>query len=205
MGSNRFLRNNVYLLSFLLLAPGFCIAQKFTIEDIPLTWNNFTRKSKYTAGSHTAAICYSILKDYERKIVNDTSVYYIRLNLMLRRSCSYVREEFMQTALPGEKELLLNHEKGHLIIVLVQLKQMQNALSVFPFTILYKKEADSICMHFAEKIKSMGTDYDNNTHHGTAGMRQLIWETTAMLYFNELYADDTVIKFETIIPLSISY
>jgi hypothetical protein len=170
-------------------------AQQFSIEDIPLTWKDFTIKEGFRNHPYSAKIFTQFqpgkYKQKENKIKFEVELY-------VDNDKSWVKEEFIKKADKDVKEKLLSHEKGHLIIALIKFKQLENDLAKFPYSRNFKKEMDSIFKACYSQSHLINETYDNETNHMLVVDKQQEWIKKLLQQLNELYAEEKKLsmKFE---------
>lgn len=170
-------------------------AQQIPIENIPLTWKDFTVKEVFRNHPYSAKIFTQIqpgkYKQKDNKIKFEVVLY-------VDNNKSWVKEEFIKKSNKEDKEKLLSHEKGHLIIALIKFKQLENDLTKFQYSRNYKKEMDSIFKACQSQTQLMNETYDNETNHMLIVDKQQEWIKNLLQQLNELYAEDKKLpmKFE---------
>jgi hypothetical protein len=185
----------IILLLFIVASSICSYSQQLTLEDIPLTWKDFTIKEGFRNHPYSAKIFTQFqpgkYKQKEHKIKFEVELY-------VDNDKSWVKEEFIKKADKDAKEKLLNHEKGHLIIALIKFKQLENDLSKFQYSRNFKKEMDSIFKACYSQSHLMNETYDNETNHMRITDKQEEWIKSLLQQLNELYAEDKKLpmKFE---------
>jgi len=187
---------------FVLLHFTLVNAQKFTIQDIPLYWSDFNLTSRPASNGFVARISTSLSRNYSRS-KDDDNVILLNVILSINKKASCADYVFLDMEPDSSKNALLNHEKGHLIIALLHFRKMIDSLSKRHFSVRYKLEADSVMKALWNEDGAMSAFYDNDTNHGIITKRQLAWEKSLMIQFNNLCATDDKIAFEAQIKLQI--
>lgn len=184
MSKNLFLT----LLSIALSGLSRVAAQPFVIDDIPLTWKDFTLKEGFHNHPFTA-YTYTQILPYRYELKKGKIEF--EQELIVNHDKSWVKEEFMEKASKEQKQQLLNHEKGHLIIALINLRQSVNTFNTFVYSSRnYKKELDSISKESYNQLKLMNETYDSETNHMKLTDKQTEWMNNLLKQLNEWYADD---------------
>lgn len=170
-------------------------AQQFSIEDIPLTWKDFTVKEGFRSHPYSAKI-FTQTQPGKYKVKEHNIKF--EVVLYVDNDKSWVKEEFIKKSNKEDKEKLLSHEKGHLIIALIKLRQLESDLKKFPYSRNYKKEMDSIFKACYSQTHLMNETYDNETNHMLIADKQQEWIKKLLQQLNELYAEDKKLpmKFE---------
>ncbi len=199
MQNKQFIKT-IALAFIILFTSTLTYAQRFTIEDIPLKWNDFTAKEGFRNHPYDAKIYTQIQPgNYKRK--GDKITF--GAELFVDKEKSWVKEEFMEKSNKEVKEKLLSHEKGHLIIALIEFKQLETNLARFPYSRNYKKEMDSIYKACYHQLQLVNDTYDNETNHMKITDKQEEWIKKLLKQLNELYAEDKKLTMKFEIEISI--
>lgn len=181
------------VLPVFFLLPIFTAAQKLSFSNIPLTWSDF-KPSNSVSGLHAADI--SIKLKY--KILPEESsgniTYYIKSDIHIDRTQTQVTKGFIEAASGFEKEKILRHEKGHLILTAIHHAKFLSLVSSFHFTSSYQRELDSIFTRTLAELETSNISYDNETNHGL-GAAQGTWEQNLILELGQIYNnEDDILK-----------
>lgn len=176
------------------------MAQQFTIEDIPLTWKDFIVKEGFRNHPYSAKI-YTQILPWRYELKNGKIKF--DLELVVDRDKSWVKKEFMDKAGKEVKQQLLDHEKGHLVIAMINLQQMGNALNNFKYTRNYKREIDSISKALINQLTLTNETYDTQTNHMLITEKQEEWNNKLLNQLNGLYQGQKLrMKFEVDIDIN---
>jgi hypothetical protein len=174
-------------------------AQQFSIEDIPLTWKDFTVKEGFRNHPFDAKIYTNTPYNWKIKNKDGMTSLVISTELIVSPEKSWVKKEFLNGNTKTKTQELLNHEKGHFIIALIHFKKVQKILSEYTFHKQQVKfQLDSIFKSSGATLGSMNEIYDNETNHMLIVDKQQEWIKNLLQQLNELYAEDKKLsmKFE---------
>lgn len=185
----------ISILLLLVISFSKTQAQQFSIEDIPLTWKDFTIKEGFRNHPYSAKI-YTHVQPGNYKLKESKIKF--EVELFVDNDKSWVKEEFIKKSDKDVKGKLLSHEKGHLIIALIKFKQLKNDLAKFPYSHNFKKEMDSIFKTCYSQTQLINDTYDNETNHMQIADKQQEWIKNLLQQLNELYAEEKKLsmKFE---------
>lgn len=184
------------LLSFISLFISQVLwSQNYDIDDINLSWRNFTKKDVAVNSRVAAQTHVKIDIDYSlNSISNRKDELTINLAVTQSRDESWVSRQFLMKASDADSRKLLNHEKLHYIINLIGFKKLYNEMKDYNFSSDYKSEITSIFKKYTKEIDKLNSDYDKQTKHGTIVRNQSKWEEQIMDMFNDQYMHDKKIK-----------
>jgi hypothetical protein len=166
-------------------------AQQFSIEDIPLTWKDFTVKEGFRNHPFDAKIYTNTPYKWKIKNKDNKTSLVISMELFVNTEKSWVKKEFLDKNQKDKTQELLNHEKGHFIIALIHFKKAQKILSEYTFNKQQVKlQIDSIFKSANARLDSTNETYDNETNHMLVADKQQEWINKLLQQLNELYAGD---------------
>lgn len=171
-------------------------AQPFIIDDIPLRWKDFEVKDGFRSHPYSAKIYTYLRYEYKFEGVDaktQTRPLVIETELTVQEQ-SWVKKEFISVATAEQKQALLNHEKGHLIVALICFKELQQNFSGFHFTKRFKVELDSLHKLAMAKSDSLNTLYDNETNHSVIVEKQSEWEKKLLAEVDRLYGEEKKLR-----------
>jgi hypothetical protein len=171
--------------SFFVFFPLGLIAQKITMESVPLHWSDF-RLSENQHLPYTAHISTNIRYKVSSKIESGNILYLLSSESLIDRSSSTVSKDFIENASLADREKLLYHEKGHLIISYIHHKKFQDLIKAYKFKGPLKREVDSLFSAMINDMKEMDRNYDLETRHGI-NSSQGEWEKILLSQLNGLY------------------
>jgi hypothetical protein len=180
-------------------------ARQFSLSDIPLSKSDFEIKKGFRNHPHAAQIFAMTNLKSEFKSRNNQLFLVVDAKLFVNPQKSWIKEEFLEKATKDEKSELMNHEKGHLIIALIQFKKFQQICLEYPFTKQQlKSQFDSLYKCNKSTGDSLNLAYDEETNHMLNKERQVVWITQLMENFNKVYCDESKIKFNYQIEIALS-
>ncbi len=199
------MKRSLLLLFFLFLIPSLLPAQ-YTMDDIPLSWNDFRKvpggPENYKA--YTAYISASITGQITYKDTGSGRVYYLVSECRVNRNNSIVDADFMDKASTHQKFNLLRHEKGHLAITLIQYARFLETVRRHKFGSCIRREADTMLSMTYREIAELYKAYDMETGHGVLETKQALWEQKLLNELNALYADSKFFQVPLTTPLYVS-
>lgn len=165
-----------YFVLGLVLLFGNANGQKISLNDIPLSKSDFEIKQGFRNHPYSAKIYTNIDGKAEGKMINKKQVLIIEANLSVNSKSSWIKKEFWETATKEQKQELMNHEKGHLLIALIQFKKMQKICLEYTFVKAdAKSQLDSIFKRTRSISASLNLAYDEETNHMVVKDKQLEW------------------------------
>ncbi len=179
-----------------LLTSSLASAQQFTLNDVSLSWKDFTKKPGFRNHPYDAKIYTQIDYRYKVKENREGIVVKTTVRQYVDKEKSWVKEAFLQKYSKEIHTLLLNHEKGHQLISLIHFKQLEEQLKSYPFSKNFKKELDSIYKAAIASNKLMDELYDAETNHMKLTDKQKEWEQKLLQQLNKLYANERRISTE---------
>ncbi len=194
----------ILFLSIFIINPLFTSARKFIIDDIPLKWKDFTVKEGFRNHPFDAKIWTQILYRFEIKDKGSVRSLLIYTEVKIDPIKSWVKKEFISLSDSKKKEQLLNHEKGHLIIALIQHRKLQKLLSTTKFSTNPRKEIDSLHKVVLRDLEEENNQYDLETNHMNNQLKQAEWIDTLLLELNNLYVNDNDIRFKNELQITIN-
>lgn len=176
----------------------FCLSLLFTLslsyaqaqsgswdwDDIDLSWSDFSPRQTMP-DQRTASIYVHNAFGWESSGRVEQIIVKLRSEVTTDRSKSMVKASFIKNASAAEKEALLKHEKGHLLIAYLKQFWLQDTLLRAPLTINnYKAEIRSINNYLNKKADSLNTAYDKATRHSLIPEAQKVWEDKLLNMLN---------------------
>jgi len=169
-------------------------AQRFTVDDVPLSWKDFEKRKDFNNHPYTAKIYPDPTFKAKRNKKNGITYHHFSWGLEFKRS--WVKSEFIDGSPDSAKQSLLNHEKGHLLLYMIGIKKVQNSVDNFTFSKRIKLEMDSIYKVHLGNIKADNERYDEETNHNRVAEKQKEWIDKLMAELNNLYADEKKLRVE---------
>jgi hypothetical protein len=193
---NKTLQKILLLLGALMLAiPTILHAQRFSLEDVPLSWKNFIRKKGFGKHPYDAKI-YTYFP-YRYEVKNNSTELLITIEIKVDNEKSWVKDEFFKKASNEESQALLNHEKGHLMIAMIHARKLQRLFAQHQFTKKQLKiQFDSLSSMINTECDSLDLLYDEETNHMRIKDKQIEWTNKLLLQLNELYTNDKKLPME---------
>ena len=177
----------VFLLSFFVNSLISQAQKAFTMDDIPLEWSQFTRTHQTIVRQHGAALIgLNSQYSWESQTKGAQTIIDFTTVLSVKKETSQVSSVFLRNASQAEKDNLLNHEKGHLIIGLIKNLWIEDTLKRHPFTTQFKKELRAVYSAVEEKANILNTQYDEETMHSLNTDQQKEWEKRLLAQFSQL-------------------
>lgn len=178
-------------------------AQGITMEDIPLTWHNFT-KTNSLPEPRVAHIALNTKYEWESELKQKKIIINYNAELTQNKSESKVKTQFLRQSSSAKKIALLNHEKGHYIIALIKQYWLKDTLAMVKLSERnYKQELRALQAHIETKAAALNQAYDQATIHSTNEMQQALWEKRLLETLNTLSGGDKQFPYKVIIQLEI--
>lgn len=194
-----------HLFSLMVIIGIKANAQTFLLSDIPLSKSDFEIKKGFRNHPHAAKIFATTNIKSEFKNHNDQLFLIVDAKLFVNSQRSWIKEEFWEQAPLDTKLELMDHEKGHLIIALIQFKKFQQICQEYPFTKQRLKiQFDSLYKCNQYTGDSLNLAYDEETNHMLNKEKQNAWITLLMENINRVYADERKLKFNYQIEIPLS-
>lgn len=173
----------------LLFALSFNLVQAqsrpWNWEDIDLSWSDFSPRQKMP-DQRTASIYVHNAFGWESSSRREQVIIQLRSEITTNRDKSIVKASFMKNASAAEKQALLQHEKGHLLIAYLKQFWLQDTLLRAPLTLNnYKAEIRSINHYLNQKADSLNAAYDKATRHSLIAEAQKTWEDKLLGQLNQ--------------------
>lgn len=160
-------------------------SRPWTWEDIDLTWSDFT-PSQTMPDQRTASIYVHNAFGWESSGRSDQVIIQVRSELTTNRNKSIVKSSFIKNASAEDKQALLKHEKGHLVVAYLKQYWLQDTLLRAPLTITnYKAAIRNINNHLNQKADALNIAYDKETRHSIDEEAQKEWEDKLMDMLNQ--------------------
>jgi hypothetical protein len=180
-------------------------AQQFSLSDIPLSKSDFKMKKGIRNHPYAAKIFAETDYKSEFKNLNNHQFLIIEARLFVNSEKSWIKEEFWRDAPKEAKLELMDHEKGHLIIALIQFKRFQQICKQYSFEPRrLKSQLDSINKRIRFEADSLNLAYDEESNHSQNKEIQLAWITQLMENFNKVWADQSKLEFKYKIEVPLS-
>lgn len=180
-------------------------AQKFNLDSIHLSWDDFSVVGDSSTFYPHSAYIYTYLPYKWRMKQNDTVTSIVfQSEVRVVKEKSWVRKAFLDTATNIKAQELLDHEKGHLIIALIYHKKLLVALTEYPFTRKRKKEIKRIYRNILKSLSEANEMYDRETSHMANEEQQRIWINKLLEEFNSLHKNDKRIFLSSEIEIVLS-
>lgn len=145
-------------------------------EDINLSWADFSPRQSMP-DQRTASIYIHNAFGWESSGRAEQIIIRLRSEVTTDRNKSIVKASFLKNASAAEKQALLRHEKGHLLVAYLKQFWLQDTLLRAPLTINnYKAEIRSINNYLNQKADSLNAAYDQATRHSLIAEAQKEWE-----------------------------
>lgn len=160
-------------------------SRPFTWEDINLSWSDFTPRQTMP-DQRTASIYVHNAFSWESSSRSDQVIIQLRSELTTNRDKSIVKASFIKNASAADKQALLKHEKGHLVIAYLKQYWLQDTLLRAPLTLTnYKAEIRNINNYLNKKADALNMAYDKATRHSLIEEAQKEWEDKLMDMLNQ--------------------
>lgn len=173
---NILLMSGIYSFSFLTVSKAQ--SPPLTMEQLPISWNNFTHKNirdKHAFDAYTKVDC-----NASGEYWVDKAAHTVRLKLSfyarMDNKESYVKKSFLKTADSARSRQLLNHEIGHWIISMIYFHQLVHDLETFRYDYRVRYQLDSIRRVYYALARAEQLQYDLETNHSKNARQQQLWE-----------------------------
>lgn len=166
----------VFCIIMFVLSLNYTFAQEaVNYQLIPLEWNNFSivnNNKNYTAKVAVANRC-------EIGYIMDKNEVTIELETSLKidKKTSTVSRKFINSASLVEKNELLDHEKGHVLISVIFQYKLVEEFNKIIFTKNYKTEIRNLVQKITEEKERTNQLYDLETNHHLNKEAQIKWNT----------------------------
>lgn len=170
----------------LILSLNYAQAQssQWDWDDIDLSWADFSPRQTMP-DQRTASIYVHNAFGWESSGRVEQIIVQLRSEVTTDRSKSMVKASFIKNASAAEKQALLKHEKGHLLVAYLKQFWLQDTLLRAPLTINnYKAEIRNINGYLNKKADSLNTAYDKETRHSLIPEAQKVWEDKLLNMLN---------------------
>lgn len=172
---------SLFLMGIMLLSFPFVSgaqAPPLTMEQLPISWNNFTHKNirdKHAFDAYTKVDC-----NASGEYWVDKAAHTVRLKLSfyarMDNKESYVKKSFLKAADSARSRQLLNHEIGHWIISMIYFHQLVHDLEAFRYDYRVRYQLDSIRRVYYAQARAEQLQYDQETNHSKNTRQQQLWE-----------------------------
>ncbi len=160
-------------------------SRPWTWEDIDLVWSDFTPKQTMP-DQRTASIYVHNAFGWESSSRSDQVIIQLRSELTTKRDKSIVKASFIKNASTADKQALLRHEKGHLVVAYLKQYWLQDTLLRAPLTLTnYKAEIRNINHFLNQKADALNMAYDKETRHSLIEEAQKEWEDKLLDMLNQ--------------------
>lgn len=160
-------------------------SRPWTWEDIDLTWSDFTPKQTMP-DQRTASIYVHNAFGWESKSRPGQVTIQLRSEITTNRDKSIVKASFIKSASAADKQALLRHEKGHLVVAYLKQYWLQDTLSIARLSLdNYKAEIRNINNYLNQKADALNAAYDRETRHSLIGEAQKAWEDKLLDMLNQ--------------------
>lgn len=169
----------------LSLVPAQAQSRPWTWEDINLSWSDFTPRQTMP-DQRTASIYIHNAFGWESSNRSDQVIIQLRSELTTKRDKSIVKASFIKNASAADKQALLRHEKGHLVVAYLKQYWLQDTLLKAPLTLTnYKAEIRNINNYLNQKADALNAAYDKETRHSLIEEAQKAWEDKLLAQLNQ--------------------
>lgn len=197
------MKNLLFLILCILLNIPLS-AQKFTLNDIPLSLGDFTLREGYINIPHAAYFLPHFNYTYELKYTgSDTSIIF-KTELNVNREKSWIRKEFLAISPPEKQQELIDHEKGHYILAMIHHRKIQQAFASYKFTSNYKREIKKLVKRCYRDWNRDNSLYDLETKHMDYYPGQKQWIEKLLQELNAMYTNDESIPLKSEIEVKIN-
>lgn len=173
-------------LSLLCLLTFLCVelqAQAIGIRHIPLDWSDF--QSSKPLGSRHAAAHISYALEYHLQGKGNQLNFNTRFKIL--KDKSWVDTKKLRGVNTSDREALLMHERGHLLIGLMYYNQLQKAFDALEYTGNIEGKARRTFNKMYRKMNRYNKKYDKKTAHGMDKHQQDVWIRRLMKAINKDY------------------
>lgn len=154
-------------------------------EDIDLSWSDFSPRQTMP-DQRTASIYVHNAFGWESSSRPDQVIIQLRSEITTKQDKSIVKASFLKKASEEDKQALLRHEKGHLLIAYLKQYWLQDTLLRAPLTLSnYKAEIRSINHYLNQKADALNAAYDKDTRHSLIVEAQKTWEEKLLDMLNQ--------------------
>ncbi|RYD99610.1 MAG: hypothetical protein EOP54_03335 [Sphingobacteriales bacterium] len=154
-------------------------------DDIDLSWSDFSPRQTMP-DQRTASIYVHNAFGWESSGRRDQVIIQVRSELTTNREQSSVKASFIKNASREDKQALLKHEKGHLVIAYLKQYWLQDTLLRAPLTLHnYKAEIRNINNYLNQKADALNMAYDKETRHSIIEDAQKAWEDKLLGMLNQ--------------------
>ena len=178
----------ILILSFLFtlsLTQVQAQSRPWTWEDINLSWSDFTPRQTMP-DQRTASIYVHNAFGWESSSRSDQVIIQLSSELTTKRDKSIVKASFIKNASAADKQALLRHEKGHLVVAYLKQYWLQDTLLKAPLTLTnYKAEIRNINNYLNQKADALNAAYDKETRHSLIEEAQKAWEDKLLAQLNQ--------------------
>ncbi|GEM_PF-933704 len=174
-------------LLFILSLSSLVQAQSRTWDwdDINLSWSDFTPRQTMP-DQRTASIYVHNAFGWESSSRGAQVIIQLRSAVTTKRDKSIVKASFIKKASKEDKQALLQHEKGHLLIAYLKQYWLQDTLLRAPLTLNnYKAEIRNINHYLNQKADALNAAYDQATRHSLIAEAQKTWEDKLLGLLNQ--------------------
>lgn len=176
------------------LVPFVLQAQQteITMENIPITWNDFSIKNVRDKHAFDAITLVSYGIEGAYKYENKEGSVKLKFTFFaeMDKKQSYVRKSFLKTADSARSRALLDHERGHWIITMIYFRQLVKDMEQFTFTRRFKYQVDSILRNNYAACKKEQLRYDRETNHSKVKEQQKQWEADLLDRLYHAYGNE---------------
>lgn len=158
--------------------------QKITQMDVSLNWSDF--QSANRLGSRHAAAHISYAMEYSFRSSGNGIEFTTQFRIL--RDKSWLDRERFKTLDKDEKDRLLEHEQGHLIIGLIYFNQLREAFSESSYSGNIKRKARRTFNKLHRKMNRYNRKYDKKTAHGATEKIQRHWNKRLLKQLNDHYS-----------------
>lgn len=174
-----------------LISPS--IYAQLTLDSIPLTWDNFSiLDGRSGTFRYSAYINTTTLYECEIKKNGQRNSMVVRSEVKIRKNRSWVYKGYLDNTTAEEKQELLDHEKGHLILALIHQKILcekirENRLGRNP-----KSEIGKLYRNMRKDLSKDNKLYDKETNHMFNREKQKQWIDKLLIELNRLYNTESL-------------
>lgn len=187
--TNTFKLTQKIITPFLILFSATSYSQSITLNDIPLTWNDFNHVSDKKLPKYNALTHYNL--GYKKQGNAKDSVYQFTIYASFDPEESLVRKSFLKNSNESAQTAILNHEKGHYVIALIQYKKICNVIKAIEDNHTFGN-VDSIFHANNTECNKRQFEYDLATLHGLNKDEQYKWKQQIIMELNELYNGEKI-------------
>lgn len=160
-------------------------ARPWNWNDIDLSWSDFSPRQAMP-DQRTASIYVHNAFGWESSSRGGQVIIQLRSEITTKRDKSIVKASFIKKASKEDKQALLQHEKGHLLIAYLKQYWLQDTLSRAALTLNnYKAEIRNINHYLNQKADALNAAYDKETRHSLIAEAQKAWEDKLLGLLNQ--------------------